>query len=160
MTTTREPVVRTGTSLTNDQIREILPHRWPFLLLDRVDRVEAGVGGVAVKNVAATELWFQGHFPSTAVLPGVIVIEAMAQLAGVVFALAGAGPIGYLASVRAMKFRRPIVPGDQIILNADRTAGGRGFSEFKVSARVDGQIAAEGTITIADPAATSPTGKV
>jgi 3-hydroxyacyl-[acyl-carrier-protein] dehydratase len=156
MTTTREPL----TKLTNDQIREILPHRWPFLLLDRVDRVEAGVSGVAVKNVAATEMWFQGHFPTEAVLPGVIVIEAMAQLAGVVFALAGAGPIGYLAGVRSMRFRRPIVPGDQITLTADKTAGGRGFNEFKVSARVDNQIAAEGTITIADPAATSPTGKV
>lgn len=159
MTATREPV-RAGTSLTNDQLREILPHRWPFLLLDRVDKVEPGVGAVGIKNVAATEMWFQGHFPSTAVLPGVIVVEAMAQLAGVVFALAGAGPIGYLAGVRAMRFRRPIVPGDQLVLTADRTAGGRGFSEFKVSARVDGQVAAEGTITIADPAATSPTGKV
>lgn len=159
MTATREPV-RAGTSLTNDQLREVLPHRWPFLLIDRVEKVTPGVGAVGIKNVAATEMWFQGHFPSAAVLPGVIVVEAMAQLAGVVFALAGAGPIGYLAGVRSMRFRRPVVPGDQLVLSADRTAGARGFSEFKVSARVDGQIVAEGTITIADPAATSPTGKV
>lgn len=154
MTVTREPA-RRGTTLSNDEIRAILPHRWPFLMLDRVERVEAGVGGVAIKNVAATELWFQGHFPSASVLPGVIAIEAMAQLAGVVFALDGAGPIGYLAGVRSMRFRRPIVPGDQLVITADRTVGGRGFSEFKVSARVGSQIAAEGTITIADPAATS-----
>ncbi|ONI90741.1 beta-hydroxyacyl-ACP dehydratase [Saccharothrix sp. ALI-22-I] len=159
MTATREPV-GAGTSLSNDRIREILPHRWPFLLLDRVEKVEPGVGAVGVKNVAATEPWFQGHFPTAAVLPGVLVIEAMAQLAGVVLALAGAGPIGYLAGVRSMRFRRPVVPGDQLVLTADRTAGGRGFSEFKVSARVGGQVVAEGTITIADPAATSPTGKV
>lgn len=158
MTATGEPE-RAGEPLTNDQVREILPHRWPFLLLDRVEKVDAGVGGVAIKNVAATEMWFQGHFPTASVFPGVLVIEAMAQLAGVVFALAGAGPIGYLAGVRTMRFRRPVMPGDQLVLTADRTAGGRGFSEFKVSARVDGQIAAEGTITIADPAATSPTGK-
>lgn len=157
MTATREPAVK-PLKLSNDQIREILPHRWPFLLLDRVEKVQAGVGGVAVKNVTATEIWFQGHFPSAAVLPGVIIIEAMAQLAGVVFALEGAGPIGYLTGVRTMRFRRPVVPGDKLVLTADKTAGGRGFSEFKVSARVDSQLAAEGAITIADPATT--TGKV
>lgn len=157
MTATREPAVK-PLKLSNDQIREILPHRWPFLLLDRVEKVQAGVGGVAVKNVTATEFWFQGHFPGTAVLPGVIIIEAMAQLAGVVFALEGAGPIGYLTGVRTMRFRRPVVPGDKLVLTADKTAGGRGFSEFKVSARVDSQLAAEGAITIADPATT--TGKV
>ncbi|WP_157251762.1 3-hydroxyacyl-ACP dehydratase FabZ [Nonomuraea typhae] len=146
---TAQPPVLTG--LGHDQIRAVLPHRWPMLLLDRVTRVEPGVKGSAVKNVAGTELWFQGHFPNEAVLPGIVIIESLAQLAGVVFALAGASEISYLAGVRSMRFRRPVVPGDQLVLSAERTAGGRGFAEYKVSARVDGQMAAEGILTIADP---------
>ncbi len=164
MTQTTEPLgasVRTAkTSMSHDEVRAVLPHRWPMLLLDRVDRVEPGVSGAAVKNVAGTELWFQGHFQDEAVLPGVVIIEAMAQLAGVVFALAGAGKISYLAGVRSMRFRRPVVPGDRLVLTADRTAGGRGFGEYKVTARVEGQLAAEGSITIADPANNSTVGKV
>jgi 3-hydroxyacyl-[acyl-carrier-protein] dehydratase len=142
-----EPV----SGLTHDQVRAVLPHRWPMLLLDRVGRVEPGVKGTATKNVAGTELWFQGHFPGEAVLPGVVIVEAMAQLAGVVFALAGASEISYLAGVRSMRFRRPVVPGDQLALTAERTGGGGGFAEFRVSARVSGQVAAEGMLTIADP---------
>ncbi|WP_277209526.1 3-hydroxyacyl-ACP dehydratase FabZ [Isoptericola croceus] len=142
--------------LTSDEIREILPHRWPFLLVDRVEKVEPGVRGTGIKNVTGTEAWFQGHFPGTAVLPGVVLIEAMAQMAGVVFALAGAGPIGYLASVRSMRFRRTVVPGDQVVLTVARTAGGRGFTEFKVDARVAGALAADGTLALADPAAQPP----
>ncbi|MEU4575401.1 3-hydroxyacyl-ACP dehydratase FabZ [Nonomuraea sp. NPDC023979] len=138
--------------LNHDQIRAVLPHRWPMLLLDRVGKVVPGVKGTATKNVTGTELWFQGHFPGEAVLPGVVMVEAMAQLAGVVFALAGASEISYLAGVRAMRFRRPVVPGDQLALTAERTGGGGGFAEYRVSARVDGQIAAEGNLTIADPA--------
>ncbi|GAA2794979.1 3-hydroxyacyl-ACP dehydratase FabZ [Nonomuraea dietziae] len=123
-----------------------------MLLLDRVVKVVPGVKGTATKNVTGTELWFQGHFPGQAVLPGVVVVEAMAQLAGVVFALAGASEISYLAGVRSMRFRRPVVPGDQLVLTAEQTAGGSGFAEYRVSARVDGQVAAEGNLTIADPA--------
>ncbi|MER6173272.1 3-hydroxyacyl-ACP dehydratase FabZ [Streptosporangium sp. NPDC001681] len=151
---------RESLSLNNDQIRELIPHRWPMLLLDRVDKVEPGVKGTAIKNVAGTEIWFQGHFPDEAILPGVVVIEAMAQLAGVVFSLTGTSKISYLAGVRSMRFRRRIVPGDQLVLTAERSAGGRGFGEYRVSARVDGNIAAEGIITIADPAAGSTHGEV
>lgn len=146
-------------ALSNDQIRALIPHRWPMLLLDRIDSIEPGTHGVAIKNVAATELWFQGHFPEEAVLPGVVVIEAMAQLAGAVFALAGAGRISYLTGVRSMRFRRRIVPGDQIVLSAERTAGAGGISEYRVVARVDDQVAAEGLITITDPAAGKPVGE-
>ncbi|TKK84015.1 3-hydroxyacyl-ACP dehydratase FabZ [Herbidospora galbida] len=148
------------TGLSNDQIREVLPHRWPMLLLDRVGKVEPGTKGTATKNVTGTELWFQGHFPTEAVLPGVVMIEAMAQLAGLVFALAGASRISYLAGVRSMRFRRPVVPGDRLTLTAERTGGGAGFAEFRVSARVDGQVAAEGILTIVDPAGNAAEGKV
>ncbi|MBN6053852.1 3-hydroxyacyl-ACP dehydratase FabZ [Nonomuraea sp. RK-328] len=148
------------TGLTHDQVRAVLPHRWPMLLLDRVGKVEPGVKGTAVKNVSGTELWFQGHFPGEAVLPGIVITEALAQLAGVVFALAGASEISYLAGVRSMRFRRPVVPGDQLTLTAERTGGGAGFAEYRVSARVDGQVAAEGNLTIADPARQRPVRKV
>jgi 3-hydroxyacyl-[acyl-carrier-protein] dehydratase len=143
------PVV---SGLTHDQVRAVLPHRWPMLLLDRVGKVEPGVKGTATKNVTGTELWFQGHFPNEAVLPGVVITEALAQLAGVVFALAGASEISYLAGIKSMRFRRPVVPGDQLTLTAERAGGGGGFAEFRVSARVAGQVAAEGILTIADPA--------
>ncbi|MFC5831579.1 3-hydroxyacyl-ACP dehydratase FabZ [Nonomuraea insulae] len=152
-------VTGTVTDLSHDQVRELIPHRWPMLLLDRVERVEPGVKGVAIKNVTGTELWFQGHFAERAILPGVVVIEALAQLAGVVFVLKGASRISYLAGVKSMRFRRPIVPGDQLLLSAERNAGAPGFAEFRVAARVGGQVAAEGLITIADPSATTP-GKV
>ncbi|GAA0440131.1 3-hydroxyacyl-[acyl-carrier-protein] dehydratase FabZ [Acrocarpospora corrugata] len=148
------------TGLSNDQIRDVLPHRWPMLLLDRVGKVEPGTKGTATKNVTGTELWFQGHFPTEAVLPGVVMIEAMAQLAGLVFALSGASRISYLAGVRSMRFRRPVVPGDQLALTAERTGGGAGFAEFRVSARVDGQVAAEGILTIVDPAGNTAVRKV
>ncbi|GAA0974237.1 3-hydroxyacyl-ACP dehydratase FabZ [Acrocarpospora macrocephala] len=148
------------TGLSNDQIRDVLPHRWPMLLLDRVGKVEPGTKGTATKNVTGTELWFQGHFPTEAVLPGVVIIEALAQLAGLVFALSGASRISYLAGVRSMRFRRPVVPGDQLALTAERTGGGTGFAEFRVSARVDGQVAAEGILTIVDPAGNTAVRKV
>ncbi|MDR8415089.1 3-hydroxyacyl-ACP dehydratase FabZ [Nonomuraea sp. 3-1Str] len=154
------PAGETVSGLTHDQVRAVLPHRWPMLLLDRVGKVEPGVKGTAVKNVAGTELWFQGHFPGEAVLPGIVITEALAQLAGVVFALAGASEISYLAGVRSMRFRRPVVPGDQLMLTAERTGGGAGFAEYRVSARVDGQVAAEGNLTIADPARQRPVRKV
>ncbi|NUW34774.1 3-hydroxyacyl-ACP dehydratase FabZ [Nonomuraea sp. SMC257] len=157
---TSEAVSGPVSGLTHDQVRAVLPHRWPMLLLDRVGKVEPGVKGTAVKNVSGTELWFQGHFPGEAVLPGIVITEALAQLAGVVFALAGASEISYLAGVRSMRFRRPVVPGDQLTLTAERTGGGAGFAEYRVSARVDGQVAAEGNLTIADPARQRPVRKV
>ncbi|ASO18748.1 3-hydroxyacyl-[acyl-carrier-protein] dehydratase [Actinoalloteichus hoggarensis] len=153
-----KPKILTG--LGTDQIKELIPHRWPMLLLDRIEKVEAGVEGVAIKNVAGTEFWFQGHFPNEAILPGIVVIEAMAQLAGVVFSLAGAGEISYLTGVRSMRFKKRIVPGDRIVLSAVRTAGARGVGEFRVVARTDDQVAAEGVITITDPAANNPLRKV
>ncbi|MEQ3550182.1 3-hydroxyacyl-ACP dehydratase FabZ [Pseudonocardia nematodicida] len=149
------PAKKVRTGLTHDEVRAILPHRWPMLLLDRVDEVEPGKRAVATKNVAGTELWFQGHFPDQAVLPGVVMIEALAQLSGVVSALEGGADetkIIYLAGVRSIRFRRPVLPGDRLVLTAERTAGGGGISEYKVSAKVDGQVAAEGALSIADPA--------
>ena len=149
MTSTR---IRTGqVAMDCDEIRERIPHRWPMLLLDRITEIEPGTHGTGIKNVTSTEMWFQGHFPDQAVLPGVVIIESLAQLSGVVVSLAGAGPVSYLAGVRSMRFRRPVVPGDTLLLRSERSAGGRGFAEYRVSARVGDSVAAEGVLSISDP---------
>lgn len=152
-------------SIGIDRIAELLPHRWPMLLVDRVDSVEPGKRITGVKNVTGNELWFQGHFPRQAVLPGVVVVEALAQLAGILSALtepstpddetAAARTAVYLTGLRAVRFRNPIVPGDQLLLTAERIAGGGGVGQYQATATVDGQLAVEATLTLADPSATS-----
>lgn len=139
------------TTLDHEGIRDRIPHRWPVLLLDRMTDIKPGRSARGIKNVASTESWFQGHFPDQAVLPGVVIIESLAQLSGVVFSMGGAGPISFLAGVRSMRFRKPVVPGDQLLLYTERTAGGAGFAEFKVSARVGNTVVAEGSVAISDP---------
>lgn len=152
-----------------DRIAELLPHRWPMLLVDRVTDVEPGKKITGVKNVTGNELWFQGHFPRQAVLPGVVVVEAMAQLCGILTALTESemdsadGAEGasaekdavYLTGLRSVRFRNPVVPGDQLVLTARRVAGGGGVGEYQAVATVDGQPAVEATLTLADPGATS-----
>jgi 3-hydroxyacyl-[acyl-carrier-protein] dehydratase len=128
-----------------------------MLLLDRVDSVEPGVRATAVKSVSRSEPWFQGHFPEYAVLPGVIVVEALAQLAGVLVstesrdsAVDGAGSgFTFLAGLRNMRFRRPVIPGDQLMLVVERTAGTASVGEYHGFARVDGSVAVEGVLTLA-----------
>ena len=141
--------------LDSDAIRRLLPHRWPFLYLDRVLDVRPGVEATGVKNVAVSEPQFAGHFPERSVLPGVLLVEAMAQLAGVVVATgtpAGNG-IGasraYLASLRNVRFRRLVVPGDQVLLHVSKTHDAHGLVEFRGDARVEGQVVADATLIIA-----------
>ncbi len=166
-----------------DRIRQLLPHRWPMLLVDRVDSVGPGARICGTKSVAGTEPWFGGHFPNQSVLPGVIAIEALAQLAGILAALLDAPeptgtangnghPLGdpvaqrtapvavYFTGIRSARFRRPIVPGDQIVMLVERTAGVGGFGEYRASARVGDQIAVEATLTLADPASLASRGPV
>ncbi len=144
-----------------DRIAELLPHRWPMLLVDRVTDVEPGRRITGIKNVTGNELWFQGHFPRRAVLPGVVVVEAMAQLCGILTSLTESGTDGverdavYLTGLRSARFRTPVVPGDQLVLTARRVAGGGGIAEYAAMATVDGQPAVEATLTLADPGATS-----
>jgi 3-hydroxyacyl-[acyl-carrier-protein] dehydratase len=161
--TTRQP--RSAAAIGIDRIAELLPHRWPMLLVDRVTDVEPGKKITGVKNVTGNELWFQGHFPRQAVLPGVVVVEAMAQLCGILTALtesevddlaAGEGRDAvYLTGLRSVRFRNPVVPGDQLVLTARRVAGGGGVGEYQAVATVDGQSAVEAILTLADPGATS-----
>lgn len=105
------------------EIQKLLPHRYPFLLIDRVDELEPFKRLLGVKNVTFNEPFFQGHFPGHPVMPGVLIIEALAQASALLaFKSEGVDPtkkVGYLMSVDQVKFRRPVVPGDRLILRID-----------------------------------------
>lgn len=128
-----------------------LPHRFPFLLVDRVLEVTPGKSIVAIKNVTYNEAHFAGHFPQHPVMPGVLVIEALAQ-AGGVLAWESANSeeqnvtILYLVGLENVRFKHPVTPGDQLILKAELTKHRRGLWRFECVADVDGQVAAEAEI--------------
>jgi len=129
-------------------IREILPHRYPFLLVDRIEELEAE-RIVGIKNVTANEPFFVGHFPDFPVMPGVLIVEAMAQVAGVLVLKSIPDrdrKLVFLASIEEAKFRRPVVPGDQ--LRIEMTVIKRKLSVAKMSgkATVDGKVVAEATV--------------
>jgi 3-hydroxyacyl-[acyl-carrier-protein] dehydratase len=132
-----------------------LPHRYPFLLVDRVVALEPGVSIEAYKNLTINEPFFDGHFPENPVFPGVLLVEAMAQAAGILgFKTMGKTPadgsIYYLVGVDGLRFKRPCVPGDQVRLHAEILSERRGIWKFAVSAKVDGQTCASATILCAD----------
>lgn len=137
--------------LTNVEIRKIIPHRYPFLLVDKVIEVEPGVKCVAVKNVTANEPFFQGHFPQQPIMPGVLIVEALAQTGGIAVALIekDSGKLGVFTGISSMKFRKQVVPGDILKLEADVLVYKRGMAKVKVLATVDGKTAAEGEISFA-----------
>ena len=134
-----------------EEIKSILPHRYPFLLVDRVLELEPGRRAVGVKNVTANEPFFQGHFPQRAIMPGVLIIEAMAQIGGImVLSLPEhKGKMAYLGTISEAKFRRPVVPGDTLTLEAEvlRIRGNTG--KVRCTARVGGEPAAEAEILFA-----------
>lgn len=134
-----------------DAIVKRLPHRFPFLLVDRVLSVTAGKSIVALKNVSANEAFFVGHFPQYQVMPGVLVIEALAQAAGILaWESAGAADqnvsILYLAGIDDARFKLPVRPGDQLILNAELIAHRRGLWKYVCRAEVNGQVVAEANV--------------
>lgn len=138
-----------------EAIRAHLPHRYPFLLVDRVVALEPGVSIEAYKNLTINEPFFDGHFPENPVFPGVLLVEAMAQAAGILgFKTMGKTPadgsIYYLVGVDGLRFKRPCVPGDQVRLHAEIMSERRGIWKFAVSAKVDGQTCASATILCAD----------
>ncbi len=134
-----------------EEIKSILPHRYPFLLVDRVLELEPGRRAVGVKNVTANEPFFQGHFPQRAIMPGVLIIEAMAQIGGImVLSLPEhKGKMAYLGTISEAKFRRPVVPGDTLTLETEvlRIRGNTG--KVRCTARVGGEPAAEAEILFA-----------
>lgn len=145
-------------ALSSDDLRRLMPHRHPFALLDRVIRLVPGKRAVGVKNVTVAEPWFAGHFPEQHVFPGVLLIEVLAQLAGVVYGSARLDPanpdgepmMGFLAAVRGFKFTRPVRPGDQVVLEAEAGPSVGLLTDFTVSASVDGTTVASGRLAIAE----------
>ncbi len=130
-------------------ILRILPHRYPFLLVDRILEVDPGKKVVGLKNVTINEEFFQGHFPGNPVMPGVLLIEAMAQVGAFMLIAATDGPRRRelrLAGLDAVRFRRPVVPGDQILFTVEFVAAKRSIVKVRGEARVDGRLCAEAEI--------------
>jgi 3-hydroxyacyl-[acyl-carrier-protein] dehydratase len=138
-----------------DEIRKYLPHRYPFLLVDRVVEISLGESIVAYKNLSINEPFFDGHFPDKPVFPGVLLLEAMAQAAGILGfktmdKTPADGSIYYFVGADNLRFKRPCVPGDRVMLRASIVSDRRGIWKFDVSSDVDGELAASATILCAD----------
>ena len=136
-----------------EEIKEILPHRYPFLLVDRVLHVDIENGTIeCLKNVSSNEAHFNGHFPQHPVMPGVLIIEAMAQSAGILgyhIRKTDGDTIYYFAGVDKVRFRTPVVPGDQLILRSKLLALKRDIWKFACEAVVDGNIVCSAEVTCA-----------
>jgi len=141
-------------TMTLEEIKEYLPHRYPFLLIDRVIAYEKDKRLVAVKNVTANEPFFQGHFPHYAVMPGVLIVEAMAQAAAVL-SLRSLGHkndgkwVYYFVGIDGARFKRPVVPGDTLTLEVTQGRVGRGIGKFNTVAKVGDQVASEAELLCA-----------
>ena len=136
------------------QILKKLPHRYPFLLVDRVLELDKGKRIKALKNVTMNEPFFEGHFPHRPVMPGVLMLEALAQAAALLsFDALGVEPndtmIYYFAGIDGARFKRPVEPGDQLILEAELLRMKSGIFKFKTRATVDGELAVEAELTCA-----------
>lgn len=143
------------------EIKEYLPHRYPFLLVDRVLELEPDVRIVAIKNVTINEPFFQGHFPHYPVMPGVLIVEAMAQAAALLsFKSLGTkrddNMVVYLVGVDGARFKRPVVPGDTLTLEAEKLLEKRGLIKYAVRAKVDGQLACEAVLLCTQRTITKP----
>ena len=136
------------------RILQTLPHRYPFLLVDRVLEIEKGKRIVALKNVSVNEPFFPGHFPHFAVMPGVLIVEAMAQAAAVL-SLRSLGHkndgkwVYYFVGIDGARFKRPVVPGDQLVLEVDAGRASRGMAKFTAVAKVAEAVVAEAELLCA-----------
>ena len=124
-----------------------LPHRYPFLLVDRILTLELGKRAVGLKNVSVNEEFFQGHFPGHPVMPGVLILEAMAQVGGCLVTATDPSIKGrkamYFAAIDKARFRRPVVPGDQLVITVEILTVRSSFIKIRGEAHVDGRLAAE-----------------
>ncbi len=132
-----------------ERLMELIPHRYPFLMIDGMIDVVAGASATGVKNVSINEPYFQGHFPGHPIMPGVLIIEAMAQTsAALVVVTMGAeaeGKLVYFMSIDSARFRKPVVPGDTLHVHVTKKASRGGVWKFTAEATVDGVVAAEAT---------------
>ncbi len=136
--------------VTINELFQLLPHRYPFLLLDKIVDVNEDISATGIKNVTFNEPHFAGHFPGQPIMPGVLIIEAMAQTAGAICARVhsqGAVKLVYFMSIDGVKFRKPVVPGDILKLHVTQTKHRRGVFKYDCTAMVDGKKAAEASIT-------------
>lgn len=131
---------------------ELLPHRYPFLLIDQVVEVDPGVRVVCIKNVTFNDWFFQGHYPDHPVMPGMLILEAMAQTGGILILSGspqGEGLVAYFTGAERVKFRWPVHPGDQLRIEATMLKARRSVYRFRAEAFVDGQLTTEAEVTVA-----------
>jgi 3-hydroxyacyl-[acyl-carrier-protein] dehydratase len=137
--------------MNNIDVQNVLPHRYPFLLVDKILEIETGKKAVGLKNVTINEPFFQGHFPGNPIMPGVLIVEAMAQVGGIAILSMEEhkGKLAVFTGIERMKFRKQVVPGDTLIMEAELIAFKMGIGKAKVCAKVEGKIAAEGEVMFA-----------
>ncbi len=136
--------------MNSEQIEKWLPHRYPFLLVDRVLELKPGESILALKNVTYNEPFFTGHFPGLKLMPGVLIIEALAQAGGILLYHSLPDPesvVMVLSKVEEAKFRKPVVPGDQMKLSVQMLRQKAGFYYFSAQATVEGEVVVEGRLT-------------
>ena len=140
-----------GTTIDIHRIVEMIPHRYPFLLVDRLTDVVPGESAVGIKNVTANEPFFQGHFPGRPVMPGVLIVEAMAQTAAVIVVASlgqsAEGKLVYFMSIESARFRKPVEPGDQLKLYCRKERQRANVWRFTGEARVGDAVVAEAVYT-------------
>ncbi|MEI8176661.1 MAG: 3-hydroxyacyl-ACP dehydratase FabZ [Candidatus Omnitrophota bacterium] len=139
-----------GGELDINVIKRILPHRYPFLLVDRILTID-GMHIVGIKNVSANEEFFQGHFPGRPIMPGVLVIEAMAQVAGVLMLAKDEnfGKLAYFTGINNVRFRKTVVPGDQLVFDVQIVRVRSRLGQAKGQAKVDGVVVCEADLMFA-----------
>jgi beta-hydroxyacyl-ACP dehydratase FabZ len=140
-------------TLNIEDIKRILPHRYPFLLVDRILSYELGKRITGLKNVTTNEPFFQGHFPKLPIMPGVLIIEALAQVGGILALLSTPEQLGnrflFLSGLDKVRFRKPVVPGDQLILEIETLRGGKKFWKMQGKALVNDVLVAEAEVLAA-----------
>ncbi len=139
------------TNIDINQIMEMIPHRYPILLVDRILELSPGEGAVSLKNVTMNEPHFMGHFPGYPVMPGVLIVEAMAQTAALVvvdfLGTEAKGKVVYFMTIDNARFRRPVTPGDSLHIHVDKIQSRGPVWKFKGVAKVDGKVCAEATFS-------------
>ena len=137
--------------LSNVEIQKIIPHRYPFLLVDKIEEVEAGKKAVGIKNVTINEPFFQGHFPGNPIMPGVLIVEAMAQVGAVAMMSLeeNKGKLGVFAGIDEVRFKRQVVPGDTLRMEVEMITLRRNIGKAQATAYVGEEIACKGILTFA-----------
>ena len=134
-----------------NQIMAMIPHRYPFLLIDKVVDVEPGESAIGIKNVTINEPFFPGHFPQKPVMPGVLILEAMAQTAAVIavdfLGEDAQGRVVYFMGIDGAKFRKPVGPGDRLAMKLTKTRGGGAVWKFDAEATVEGKVVCQAKLT-------------